>query len=204
MMAAAGWIIAISSLGVIVAAFSGGLWGLLLFPLLVFPIPSRLPLGVRIAIPMLSLGGGIYWIIRPILPDPALTNAKIEIVRRNEAGEPLSNFDFSYLGSSRFRSVMAPGTYVATNRLDFSTDDRNQVRVLLIVEDAEPVAHAFDIPRTGEVVFRQSHGTWVTERGGDKESKIYLELRLGRDNEIDLEIKGPCCSSMSQASGPFR
>lgn len=63
MMAAAGWMIAISSVGIYTAAICGGLWGLLIFPRLVPRFSYTPPLAVR-SVPGLC--------IRRILADPSV------------------------------------------------------------------------------------------------------------------------------------
>src|ERR1022692_4165229 len=120
MMAAAGWMIAISSMGVYTAAVCGGLWGLLVFPQLIPKATYTPPLAVRILGPLLIFAGGGYWLIRPLLPDRALTNAKVEVIRKsNTVGSPLS---FDYLGPGFADSVSEASTYASVSRLEFTTD----------------------------------------------------------------------------------
>ena len=199
MMATGGWMIAISSTGVYAAAVCGGLWGLMVFPLLV-PRTSyyMLPLALRIIAPLLLFAAGGYWLIRPLLPNRALTNAKIEVIRRSAPGQaPLS---FNYLGPGFAGNVEQPHTYASVSRLEFATDGRNQVRALLIVDDPQPVAHTFVLPRTGTVVYRQSHGVWKEEHSGGKQSEISVTLTAFNST---LQTQGPCCSSMSSSLAPY-
>jgi hypothetical protein len=133
MMAAAGWMIAISSMGVYTAAICGGMWGLLVFPYLV-PRPSyTLPLAVRFAAPLLLFAVGGYWLIRPLLPNRALTNAKVEVIRKIGSGGTPLNLD--YLGPTFAGSLKEVNTYASVSRLEFVTDGKNQVRALLIVDE---------------------------------------------------------------------
>lgn len=199
MMASAGWMIAISSMGVYTAAICGGLWGLLSFPRLVPRASYTPPLALRIVAPLILLAVGGYWLIRPLLPNRALTNAKVEIIQRNATGgAPLS---FAYLGPGFAGNVHDANKYASVSRLEFTTDGKNQVRVLLIVDDPQPVAHTFVLPRTGTVVYRQSHGVWDEEQPGGKPSDI--SVRLTAFNST-LQTLGPCCSSMSSSFAPYR
>jgi hypothetical protein len=203
MMAAGGWMIAISPLGVYIAAGCGALWGLFVFPGLIPRMRYTLPLAARIGLPAMMLAVGTYWLISPLLPDPGLTNAKIEIIRREDAGADLSNVDLSYVGPLIAREARGSGKYVSTNRIEFTTDGRNQVRVLLIIDDDHPIPHTFQLPRSGDVIYRQSRGNWYEERAKARNSKVSLELSSqGRDG-ISLELKGPCCSSMAQSFAPY-
>lgn len=198
MMEAAGWLIAISPIGIYIAAVCGSLWGLLVFPRLV-PRASYLPpLPVRIIAPALIFAGGGYWLISPLLPNQALTNAKIEVVRRNDTGDapPLN---LNYIGPDLAGIFSGRGKYTSVSRLDFTTESKNHARALLIIEDPQPVAHTFVLPRTGTAVYRQSRGVWKEERGGGKPSDISVTLTSFNST---LQIHGPCCSSMSSAISP--
>lgn len=152
MMAAVGWMIAISSAGVYVAAACGTLWGLFLFPQFVSSVRNPPPLAVRVLLVFAIVTGGTYWLVRPLLPDPGLTNAQIEVIRRNEGGQELSLLDLSYLGSSMAKEVKGSGKYISVNRMEFTTDGRNQSRMLLIIDDDETVPHTFVVPRSGDVI----------------------------------------------------
>ena len=136
-MAAGGWLIAFSAFGVWSAAGCGALWGLLVFPRLIPPMNRLLPTTVRITLPVLLLVGGMYWLIRPLLPDPGLTNAKIQVVRRSPTGRDLSSVDLSFVGRS-IAHAQGSGKYVLANRMEFTTDGRNQLRVLLMIDDDRP------------------------------------------------------------------
>jgi hypothetical protein len=199
MMAAAGWMIAISSVGVYVAALCGGAWAFLVFPRVVPRLSCVPPMAIRIIAPLLVFAAGGYWLIRPLLPNRALTNGKVEVIRRVETGG--APFSPEYLQSD-FAGILSSGSkYGSVSRLKFATDGKNQVRALLIVDDPQPVAHTFVLPRTGVVVYRQSHGVWKEERGGGKPSDISVTLT---DFDSTLQTQGPCCSSMSFGFAPYR
>jgi len=80
MMAAAGWFIAISALGVWVAAVCGLLWAVLLLPVLLRPSGIRLPLWLRITTAAVLAGGGVFILLKPFLPNPAETTAVVLVV----------------------------------------------------------------------------------------------------------------------------
>jgi hypothetical protein len=185
MMAAGGWMIAISSMGIYTAAGCGALWGLFVFPRLVPRASYALPIAARTALPVAMLAGGTYWLVKPMLPDSGLTNAKIEIIRRDDAGADFSQVDLSYVGPSLAREAKGSGKYVSVNRMEFTTDGRNQVRVLLIIDDDRPLAHVFLLPRAGDAIYRQSQGKWNEERAEARSSKLSLEL-ISRDSNGSL------------------
>jgi hypothetical protein len=198
MMAAAGWMIAISSVGVYTGAVCGAVWGLLVFPRLVPRTSYTPPLAVRIIAPLSLFVASGYWLIRPLLPNHALTNARIEVVRRSSPGQtPLS---LGYLGAD-FAGKIDPSAFTSVSRLDFATDSKNQVRALLIVDDIQPVTHTFVLPRTGTVVYRQSQGMWKEESSGGKPSDISVTFTSFNST---MQTKGPCCSSMSSSFAPYR
>lgn len=202
LMAGVGWLVAISAVGVYTVAGCTGLWGLFIFPALVPTMGRALPQAARITVPVLLSLGGTYLLVRPMMPDTGLTNAKIEVVRRDEAGVDLAQIDLSYIESSRQAS--GSGKYVEANRMEFKTDGRNQLRVLLIVDDDRAVGQTFELPRTGYVIYRQNQGRWKEERAGSGESEISLQLESSDGKWIGLRVRGPCCSSMTQASAPYR
>lgn len=203
-MAGVGWMIAISSTGVLIAAGCGALWGLFVFPRLVTPMNYSLPITVRIAIPLSMLAGGTYWLIKPLLPDSALTNAKVEVIRRDDTGADLSEIDLSHIGSLIAQKAKGSGKYTSVNRLAFTTDGRNQVRILVIIDDPIPITHTFLLPRVGDVIYHQIHGKWKEERTDPANSNLSLQLASLSSSDIKLEISGPCCTSMTQSMGPFR
>ena len=201
LMAGIGWFIAISAVGVYVAAGCAGLWGLLIFPVLVPSTNHALPNPVRLAIPVLMLFVGTYYLLRPVLPDSGLTNAKIEVVRRDNAGTALSQIDLSYIGSAR--GATGSDKYVSADRMEFTTNSRNQLRVLLIVEDDRAIGHTFVLPRTGYAIYRQSEGRWKEERVESRKSKISLQLVSPDGKTVNLQVRGPCCSSMAETLAPY-
>src|ERR1700688_2420638 len=176
MMAAAGWMIAISSFGVYMAAGCGALWGLFVFPRLVPRMSYILPIAPRIALPVVIFIGGVLWLVKTLLPDPGLTNGKIEVIRRDDVGVDFSTVDLSYVGPSIAREAKGSGRYVLGNRMEFTTRSRNQVRVLLVIDDDQPIAHTFLLPRSGDAIYRQSLGKWNEEQAKARSSKISLEL----------------------------
>lgn len=199
MMAAAGWMIAISPIGIYISAICGGLWGLLIFPCLVPKFAYTPPLAIRIMVPLLALGVGGYWLISPMLPNRALTNAKVEIIRKSPTEQtPLS---LAYLGPGFADRLTEANKYMPVSRMEFATDGKNQVRVLLIVDDPQPTAHTFVLPRTGVVIYRQHNGVWKEEQSGGKPSDISMTFTTFNST---LQTQGPCCSSMSSAFAPYK
>lgn len=203
MMAAGGWMIALSPMGVYTTAGCGALWGLFVFPRLVRRMSCPLPVAVRLALPIIMLAGSTYLLVKPLLPDPELTNGKIEIIRRDSTGADFSEVDLGYVGPSIASEAKGSGEYVSVDRLEFTTEGKNQVRVLLIIDDERPVAHTFPLPRSGDAIYRQRQGTWNEERVGSRKSKVSLELSLQGSEGISLQLKGPCCSSMAQTFAPY-
>ena len=99
-MASVGWMIAISSAGVYIAAGCGAFWGFFVFPRLVPQMDYALPITARLTLAFTLAVGGTYGLVKPLLPDSGLTNAKIEIIRRDDAGSELSQVDLNHIGPS--------------------------------------------------------------------------------------------------------
>jgi hypothetical protein len=201
LMGGVGWYIAISAAGVYIAAACAVLWALFIFPPLVPSTNHVLPYAARVATPVLVLFAGTYLLVRRMLPDPGLTNAKVEVVRRDNVGTDLSQVDLSFIGLSRQAS--GSGKYISANRMEFTTDSRNQVRVLLIVDDDRAIGRTFTLPRTGYAIYRQSQGQWKEERADSRNSKLSLQLDSSDGKEINIRVQGPCCSSMTQTFAPY-
>ena len=85
-MSAAGWMIAISALGVYVAAGCAAIWALLLLPLLVVPKSSPLPMLVRLLLPLTFFGAGCFYLVRPFLPQAPIPALNFDFTRCNDAG----------------------------------------------------------------------------------------------------------------------
>ena len=197
-MAAGGWLIAISPFGVYIAAACGAVWGLFVFPRLVPSAAIRVPTAARIALPVAMWIAGTYLLMKPFLPDRGLTNGKIEVIRRDDTGAELPKIDLSFIGASISRELNGSRKYVSTDRVEFSTDVRNQVRVLLMIDDERAIGHTFVLPRSGNAIYRQHEGVWSEQEIGAKASKITLELISTDGRNISLRIKGRCCSSFAE------
>ncbi|HSM86652.1 MAG TPA: hypothetical protein VLT16_10895 [Candidatus Limnocylindrales bacterium] len=204
LMAGVGWYIAIAAVGPYIAAGCAVVWALFVFPALVPRMTRGLPMAARLALPIALGVGGTYLLLMPLLPDSALTNAKVEVIKKDAAGTELSNLDLSYVGPAIGQQAKGPGKYVPLYWMKFTTDDRNQVRVLLVIDDDQPAPHVFVLPRTGDVIYRQSQGKWTQERTGGSSSKLSLELSPDPSGGVQVHIKGPCCSSLSEHFAPGR
>lgn len=205
MMAAAGWMIALSALGVYLAAASSAVWGIFVFPRLVPTSNYALPAVLRIALAVAIPAGGIYLLIRPLLPDSSLTNAKIEVVRRGDTGRALPDLDLSFVGPSVAKQVRGEGKYVSTHRLEFTTDSQNQVRAVLIIDDTDVVPNTFRLPRSGDAVYRQSRRAWKEEFSSPvSRSSLLLDLSSQGSGQLNFQVRGRCCITFTQSFGPFR
>jgi hypothetical protein len=141
-------------------------------------------------------------VARRILTLPASVNSSRLYVNPTVSEiQALMGREPSYIGHSREAS--GSGKYVSSNRIEFTTDNRNQVRVLLIIDDDRAVGHTFVLPRTGYAIYRQSQGQWKQERIESRNSKISLQLDSPDGQSIDLRLQGPCCSSMAETSAPY-
>ena len=151
-----------------------------------------------------AAGRGTYWLTRPLLPDPGLTNAKIQIVRSNDSGRELSHVDLSFVGRSIAGRAQGSGKYVLANRMELTTHGRNQLRMLLVIDDNRQIARRFVLPRSGDAIYRQHQGKWIEQHVEASSSKISLEFSSPDGQGISLGLQGPCCSSMSQSFGPYK
>jgi hypothetical protein len=80
--------------------------------------------------------------------------------------------------------------------MEFTTDSRNQARILLIVDDVRSISNTFVLPQSGDAVYRQNRGKWNEEKTKAHNSKVSLRLSSSDSDGISLQLKGPCCSSM--------
>lgn len=107
------------------------------------------------------------------------------------------------MGPAISKEVTGEGKYVSVSRMAFTTDSRNQLRVVLIIDDADLTPHTFLLPRSGDAIYRQSHHAWKEEFTQARKSTLSLELSSAYSNGINLQVKGPCCSSMAQSFAPY-
>jgi hypothetical protein len=199
MMAAGGWIIAISAFGVYVAAGCGLLWGALVLPLLLKKRHKLLPLSVRIILPVLLVGAGIYEVVRPMLPDPGETSATVFVVEKSPEGKPLSELDWSKFGGMPHFDHIPEGTYVPALLSTMEMTDKRKSRVLLILSDGKSGEMKLDVPRTGDAVYYEMNGGWAPLLRARQTASFRVKF-LSHES---ITSDGNCCRSMSTLIAPF-
>jgi hypothetical protein len=198
-MAAGGWTIAISAFGVYVAAACGLLWGLFVLPLFVRRRNKLLPLSLRIAVPVLLIGAGIYEVVRPMLPDPGETSTTVFVVEESRAGKPLAELDWSRFGGMPRFDHIPEGTYVPALISTMDMSDKRRSRVLLILSDGNSGEMKFNVPRTGDAVYFETNGGWLPLL----KSRQTASFRVRFLSHESITTEGNCCHSMSTLIAPF-
>jgi len=110
LMMAAGWMIAISALGIYVAAGCGLAWGLLL-PLFVVRRAVLLLIFVRVSLPVVLFGASGLFVLRPFLPNPSETTATVFVVEQTPLGKPLRDLDWSEFGGMPYFDHVPDGLF---------------------------------------------------------------------------------------------
>jgi hypothetical protein len=86
LMAAAGWMIAISALGIYLAAGCGVLWALVVLPNLIVLRQPPLSVFLRVALPGGLISAGGFYLMRPFLPQPPIPALSLDLTRCSETG----------------------------------------------------------------------------------------------------------------------
>lgn len=177
----------------------GLLWGAFVLPLLLERRHKLLPLSLRIILPMLLIGAGIYEIVRPMLPDPSETSATVFVVERSPNGKPLSELDWSKFGGMPHFDHIPEGTYAPALFSTMEMTDKRKSRVLLILSDGNSREIKLDVPRTGDAVYYEMNGGWTTLLKARQTASFKVKF-LSHES---ITTDGNCCHSMSTLIAPF-
>jgi hypothetical protein len=199
MMMAAGWMIAIGSIGIYAAACCGLLWGVLVFPLLIPNQQANRHSAVRILLPVLAVVGAVYFLLSPFLPNPDETTATVFVLERTPSGKSLSEVDWSQFGGMPAFDHVPEGLYAPVSISTLSMDDNRHSRVLLLLSDDEGRAKILDVPRTGDAIYSETHGKWTAVVKPKK--KASFRLNFTADGGVTAD--GNCCHGGTSTSWAF-
>jgi hypothetical protein len=191
LMGGAGWMIAISALGVYVAAGCGLFWGLLVMPALIIRRPVPLPLAARLAAPLILFVAGGYYLVRPLIPNPAETTVSVFAIRQTPLGKPFADLDWPAFGGMPRMDTIPGGLFSPVSLSTFSMSDKRRSRVLLIMFDQENSEEPLNVPRTGDAIYSEKNHQWTTLL--KPEHKGSFRIKVSR--EFGVVSVGECCHS---------
>jgi hypothetical protein len=199
MMAATGWMIAISSFGICLAAGCGLLWAVFISPLLVHRREPALPLLARVLIPSAFFGCGVYLLIRPFLPSRADTTTTVYVVERTPIGAAMQQLDWSGFGEMPNIQMIQSDSFAPVSLMTYSMSDKRKSRVLIILSDSSSPETKLVVPRTGDAVYEEKNGNWTILIKARKSASFGLIVKGG--NEVVTD--GECCHGSSGANWVF-
>lgn len=189
LMASAGWMIAISALGVYIAAGSGLMWGVLILPLLVVKKQRQLPLAVRVSLPVTLVGIAMYFLIYPLLPHKPVPGITFEANRVTQGEEPISPDHTAYfrpetwneLDSLHLKGDFHGGFQVA----NASSDDSKNIQVMLVA--LQPIDHEYtlQVPEAGYVVYVLEGDRLTPHPAFSKADRRTINIKPGSDSKYE-------------------
>jgi hypothetical protein len=199
MMSAAGWMIAISPLGVYVAAGCGFVWGLLLLPLFVVRRTTMLPMAVRVLLPVSIFVASGFFLLRPFLPDPSETTVTVLVIEQTPQGKPLRDLDWTEFGGMP-RFDRQPGGFFAPVSLStFSMSDKRRSRVLVMLSNDDGSENVLSVPRTGDAIYSQQNHDWIAVLKPARKASFGIEVT----RKFGVVPDGECCHSSSTQNWVF-
>jgi hypothetical protein len=106
LMAAAGWMIAISALGVYLAAGCAALWALIVLPNLIVPRDPPLSIFPRVALPCILMAAGGFYLVRPFLPQATIPALDLDFTRCSDTGTaPIVSLDRAWQDDTLVRQA---------------------------------------------------------------------------------------------------
>ena len=199
LMMAAGWMIAISALGIYVAAVCGFVWGLLLLPLLTVPRDKPLPIIMRVMLPVGVFAASGLFLVRPFLPNLAETTVTVFVVEQTPLGKPLINLDWSAFGGMPHFDHVPDGRFAPVSLSTFSMSDKRKSRVLLVMSDSQPSEDTLNVPRTGDAIYLESDHKWVTVLKPQRKASFGIKVT----SKFGVTADGECCHSGSVQNSIF-
>jgi hypothetical protein len=191
LMEGAGWMIAISALGVYLAAGCGMLWGMLVMPALVVRRTNPLPLAIRVAVPLLLFLAGSYYLVRPLIPNPAETTVSVFAIRQTPLGKPFQDLDWSAFGGMPHLNTIPDGLFSPVSLSTFAMSDKRKSRVLLVMFEEESSEDALDVPRTGDAIYMEKNHQWTSVL----KPKRTGSFRIKVSRKFGVISVGECCHS---------
>jgi hypothetical protein len=187
LMAGAGWMIAIASVGVYVASGCGLLWGLLAMPALVRPRDARLPMAVRLALPLLLSSAAVLYLIYPLIPKKPIAPITFELSRITDGADVVRADKTEYLKPETQAEINGLNLHGEVHGGIQSTQGTNSGDVDVVVLAFQRIDHEYmlDVPAQGHVVSVLANGKLTPHPTLSKLEKAHIWIEPGVDATYD-------------------
>jgi hypothetical protein len=187
LMAGAGWMIAISSLGIYLAACCGLLWGLFVMPSFVVPRGEHLPMAVRIGIPLLLELAAVFYLLSPLIPRRPIAPITFEMNRVTSGTELVRADKTPYLKAETQAEIDALGLHGDIHGGVQSSQGTNNEDVDVVVLTLRPIDHEYklDIPEHGHVVYILADGKLTPHPPFQGKDKRHIWIEPGENSTYD-------------------
>ena len=188
-MAAAGWMIALSPLGVYLAAGCGLVWGALVLPWIVKPRQQHVAIGIRIALPIVLTGAAAFALIYPLLPKTPEVGITFEISRITPGAGLISADKTPYLKAETQSEIEALNLrgdlHGGIQSALVSAGDPNGVDVVVLA--LQPIDHEYklEVPAKGHVVYVLENSKLTAHPSLGKKDKKTILIEPGVDKTYE-------------------
>ncbi|HEY5328911.1 MAG TPA: hypothetical protein VIJ79_03425 [Acidobacteriaceae bacterium] len=189
MMAGVGWMIAISSFGVYLAAGCGLVWALFIFPLLIAPRAVHLPLAARIALPTALVLSGLLGLLYPMLPRTPEAAVNVDLMRLTPGTQPYTGLPAGPFGAEIPRIVqnlnLRGDIHGGEQLMQGNSGTSDGIEALFIA--TQPITHhqSLNLPAHGAVVYVLAGDKWTAYPTIGKKDKRTIIIGPGNDPKYD-------------------
>ncbi len=184
----AGWYFALAVIGLDAAILLGLIYGALLFPSFVRPLPQPLPWWARIGATTVATLLLLYWMASPLLPKAPVPAVRYEVMRV-ASGDQAVNVSPSLgpeisrdLAALNLRGQLRGG---ASGYLNATGRAVPEIDVALIALEAIATERRLPIPAKGHVIYVLKDGEWTAHPSISKKDKRTLTIMPGADAKYD-------------------
>jgi hypothetical protein len=187
LMAGAGWMIAIAPVGVYIASGCGLLWGLLAMPALVRPREARLPMAVRIALPLVLSSAAVPYLIYPLIPKAPIAPITFELNRITDGADLVRADKTEYLKPETQAEIDGLNLHGEVHGGIQSTQGTNSGDVDVVVLALQHIDQEYklDVPDQGHVVYVLADGKLTPHPTLSKLEKVHIWIEPGEDAIYD-------------------
>jgi hypothetical protein len=187
LMAGAGWMIAIAPVGVYVASGCGLLWGLLVMPALVRPREARLPMAVRVALPLFLSSAAVLYLIYPLIPNAPIAPITFELNRITDGADLVRADKTEYLKPETQAEIDGLNLHGEVHGGIQSTQGTNSGDIDVVVLALQRIDQEYklDVPAQGHVVYVLADGKLTAHPTLSKLEKVHIWIEPGEDAIYD-------------------
>lgn len=187
LMEGAGWMIAMSALGVYIAAGCGLLWGLLVMPALMSPREQYFPTTLRIAFPLLLDSAAVLYLIYPLIPKTPVAPVTFELNRVTNGGDLVRADKTPYLKPETQAEIDGLNLHGEIHGGVQSSQgtDGNDVDVVVLALQPIDREYKLDVPAQGHVVYVLANGTLTPHPALSKIEEEHIWIEPGKDAIYD-------------------